>query len=135
MPETTFTIGQLSNEFDITARSIRFYEDKGLLCPVREGQKRIYHKQDRTRLKLILRGKRIGLALDEIAQIIDLYDPAATNNDQQLLVLLNKIKQRQAALNQQLQDIYDLQEELSSAAQRCQEALTDPTLKKEEAHV
>ena len=135
MPETTFTIGQLSNEFDITPRSIRFYEDKGLLCPLREGQKRNYNKQDRTRLKLILRGKRLGLTLDEISQIIGMYDSDATNNDQQLLVLLNKIKQRQAALAQQLQDIYDLQEELASVAQRCQDALTDPTLKKEEAHV
>lgn len=131
MSETTFTIGELSNEFDITPRSIRFYEDKDLLHPQREGQKRIYNKQDRTRLKLILRGKRLGLALDEIRQVIDLYDPAATNNDQQLLVLLNKIQQRQAALAQQLQDIYDMQQELDSAAQRCREALTDKTLIKE----
>lgn len=128
MSETTFTIGELSNEFDITPRSIRFYEDKDLLHPLREGQKRIYDKQDRTRLKLILRGKRLGLALDEIRQVIDLYDPAATNNDQQLLVLLDKIQQRQAALTQQLQDIYDMQEELETAAQRCREALTDKTL-------
>ena len=125
MSETTFTIGELSNEFDITPRSIRFYEDKDLLHPQREGQKRIYNKQDRTRLKLILRGKRLGLALDEIRQVIDLYDPAATNNDQQLLVLLHKIQQRQAALAQQLQDIYDMQQELDSAAQRCRDALTD----------
>jgi DNA-binding transcriptional MerR regulator len=131
MSETTFTIGELSNEFDITPRSIRFYEDKDLLHPQREGQKRIYNKQDRTRLKLILRGKRLGLALDEIRQVIDLYDPAATNNDQQLLVLLNKIQQRQAALAQQLQDIYDMQQELDSAAQRCRDALTDQTLIKE----
>ncbi len=124
MSEPTFTIGELSNEFDITPRSIRFYEDKDLLHPKREGQKRIYHKQDRVRLKLILRGKRLGLALDEIRQVIDLYDPAATNNDQQLLVLLNKIQQRQAALAQQLQDIYDMQEELESAATRCRDALT-----------
>ena len=131
MSETTFTIGELSNEFDITPRSIRFYEDKDLLHPQREGQKRIYNKQDRTRLKLILRGKRLGLALDEIRQVIDLYDPAATNNDQQLLVLLHKIQQRQAALAQQLQDIYDMQQELDSAAQRCRDALTDQTLIKE----
>lgn len=131
MSETTFTIGELSNEFDITPRSIRFYEDKDLLHPQREGQKRVYNKQDRTRLKLILRGKRLGLALDEIRQVIDLYDPAATNNDQQLLVLLNKIQQRQAALAQQLQDIYDMQQELESAAQRCRDALTDQTLIKE----
>ena len=128
MSETTFTIGELSNEFDITPRSIRFYEDKDLLHPLRDGQKRIYNKQDRTRLKLILRGKRLGLALDEIRQVIDLYDPAATNNDQQLLVLLNKIQQRQAALTQQLQDIYDMQQELDSAAQRCRDALTDQSL-------
>ncbi|HCH25035.1 MAG TPA: MerR family transcriptional regulator [Oceanospirillaceae bacterium] len=128
MSEPIFTIGQLSNEFDITSRSIRFYEDKQLLDPRREGQKRIYSKQDRTRLKLILRGKRLGLALDEIRQIIDLYDPAATNNDQQLMVLLNKINQRQDGLAQQLQDIHDMQEELQAAALRCREALIDKTL-------
>ena len=128
MPELTFTIGQLSNEFDITSRSIRFYEDKQLLHPRREGQKRIYSKQDRTHLKLILRGKRLGLSLQEIGQIIDLYDPAATNNDQQLLVLLAKIKQRQSSLNQQLQDINEMQAELREATLRCHAALTDITL-------
>jgi len=128
MLEPTFTIGQLSNEFDITARSIRFYEDKRLLDPRREGQKRIYSKQDRTRLKLILRGKRLGLSLQEISQIIDLYDPAASNNDQQLLVLLTKIKQRQISLNQQLQDINDMQKELQEATLRCHAALSDKTL-------
>ncbi len=128
MLEPTFTIGQLSNEFDITARSIRFYEDKRLLDPRREGQKRIYSKQDRTRLKLILRGKRLGLSLQEISQIIDLYDPAASNNDQQLLVLLTKIKQRQISLNQQLQDINDMQKELQEAILRCHAALSDKTL-------
>ena len=85
MSSNTFTISQLSKEFSITTRSIRFYEDQGLLTPERDGQKRIYTSHDRTWLKLILRGKRLGLTLAEISQILDLYDSSAANNDQQLL--------------------------------------------------
>jgi len=128
MPHATFTISELSKEFDITTRSIRFYEDKGLLSPQRDGQKRIYTGHDRTWLKLILRGKRLGLTLDEISQILELYDPQANNNDQQLLAFITKIQARKASLQQQMDDICALQNELDSAQQRCKDALSDPQL-------
>jgi DNA-binding transcriptional MerR regulator len=128
MQQVIFTISELSKEFDITTRSIRFYEDQGLLAPQREGQKRIYSSHDRTWLKLILRGKRLGLSLAEISQILDLYDPNASNNDQQLLVFIEKIQTRKAALKQQMEDICALQEQLDVAEQRCTSALSDPRL-------
>ena len=124
MSSTTFTISQLSQEFGITTRSIRFYQDQGLLCPERDGQKRIYTARDRTWLKLILRGKRLGLTLAEIRQLLDLYDSSASNNDQQLLVFIDKIQVRKAALKQQMLDISALQEELDEAEQRCKKALS-----------
>lgn len=124
MSATRFTISELSKEFVITTRSIRFYEDQGLLSPKREGQKRIYSAHDRTWLKLILRGKRLGLTLAEISQILDLYDSSSSNNDQQLLVLIEKIKTRKIALQQQMEDIKALQDELNAAQLRCTNALS-----------
>jgi DNA-binding transcriptional MerR regulator len=125
MQPATYTISELSKEFGITTRSIRFYEDKGLLAPEREGLKRIYSSHDRTWLKLILRGKRLGLALAEISQILDLYDSSSTNNDQQLLVFIEKIQARKAALLQQVEDISALQNELDAAEQRCKSGLSN----------
>jgi len=124
MSPTKYTISELSKEFIITTRSIRFYEDQGLLSPKREGQKRIYSTHDRTWLKLILRGKRLGLTLAEISQILDLYDSSSTNNDQQLLVFIEKIKIRKLALQQQMEDIKVLHDELSAAQLRCTNALS-----------
>jgi DNA-binding transcriptional MerR regulator len=124
MSSSTFTISELSKEFAITTRSIRFYEDQGLLTPQRDGQKRIYTAHDRTWLKLILRGKRLGLTLAEISQILDLYDSSSTNNDQQLFVFIEKIKIRQAALMQQMEDIKALQDELDAAELRCTNSLS-----------
>ena len=124
MPTHQFTISQLSKEFAITTRSIRFYEDQGLLSPQRDGQKRIYSSHDRTWLKLICRGKRLGLSLTEIRQILDMYDSSASNNDQQLLAFIDKIKLRKAALEQQMLDISVLKKELDEAEKRCKKALS-----------
>jgi DNA-binding transcriptional MerR regulator len=124
MPTHQFTISQLSKEFAITTRSIRFYEDQGLLSPQRDGQKRIYSSHDRTWLKLICRGKRLGLSLAEIRQILDMYDSSASNNDQQLLAFIDKIKLRKAALEQQMLDINALKKELDEAEKRCKKALS-----------
>ncbi|MFQ5546624.1 MAG: MerR family DNA-binding transcriptional regulator, partial [Acidiferrobacterales bacterium] len=71
---TTYTIGELAQEFDVTTRAIRFYEDQGLLSPTRNGQARIYTARDRVRLKLVLRGKRLGFSLGEVGKMLDLYD-------------------------------------------------------------
>jgi DNA-binding transcriptional MerR regulator len=77
-----FSISELSREFDVTPRAIRFYEDQGLLAPRREGQRRIYTPRDRTRLKLTLRGKRLGLSLAEIRELIDMYEPGRDDRPQ-----------------------------------------------------
>ena len=100
----TFTISELAREFDLTTRAIRFYEDEGLLAPTRSGRNRVYGARERTRLKLILRGKRLGLALSEIREILDLYD---TNVDEvpQLRKFLEILDARRASLLQQREDI------------------------------
>lgn len=121
----TWSINELSREFDITPRSIRFYEDEGLLFPTRRGQTRIYSKQDRVRLKLILRGKRLGFALAEIRELFVLYDATSKNNDKQLQAMIAKVHEKQAVLEQQLQDLRIVQEELRNAEARCWNAMTD----------
>lgn len=99
-----YTIRALSKEFDVTPRTLRFYEEKNLLSPRREGQNRIYSSADRTRLKLILRGKRLGLSLDESAEIILMYDPQ-TDNKKQLQALVQKIHDKCVQLEQQRDDL------------------------------
>lgn len=119
----TFSIGELSKEFDVTTRTIRFYESEGLLAPTRNGQKRIYSDQDRVNLKLILRGKRLGFSLAESKDLIELYDPES-GNTKQLETLLEKIEQQRALLEQQLTDIQLMQAELDDAELRCREAFS-----------
>lgn len=119
----TFSISELAREFGITTRSIRFYEESGLLQPHREGQSRIYTEQDRVKLVLILRGKRLGFSLAESRELIDMYDPAS-GNTRQLQALLAKIHDRQAQLQAQLADIHTLQRELDEAEVRCLQALS-----------
>ena len=102
--EETFSIADLAKEFDITTRAIRFYEDEGLLSPRRRGQTRIYGPRDRTRLKLILRGKRLGFSLLEIAEMVTMYD-AQPGEAGQLDLFLKRIAERRAVLEQQREDI------------------------------
>lgn len=118
----TYSIGELAREFDITTRTIRFYESEGLISPERQGQTRIYSEGDRVRLKLILRGKRLGLSLAESREIVDLYDPASGNR-QQLLTLIDRIDERLSMLNRQMADIHLMQTELADARKRCEDAL------------
>lgn len=117
-----YSIRDLAREFDITTRSIRFYEDRGLLSPARDGQQRIFDESQRVRLMLIVRGKRMGFSLDECRQLIDLYDPES-GNIVQLERLLAKIWEKRALLTQQLEDIELTLEELNSAEQRCRDSL------------
>ncbi len=125
----TFTISELAREFDITTRTIRFYEDKGLLTPMRKGQARVYAQRDRTRLLLILRGKRLGFSLDEVAEIITLYDDAPGEVGQ-IEFFLKKISDRQAQLKAQREDIDQTLHELDAAAKRAREHLATITKKK-----
>jgi DNA-binding transcriptional MerR regulator len=103
-PERTFTIRQLCIEFSCTPRALRFYEDKGLLSPARQGLNRVYSHRDRGRLQLILRGKRVGLALAEIREILQLYDKHDGGATQNTLALA-KFRQRIIALERQREDI------------------------------
>ncbi|MGY3914004.1 MerR family transcriptional regulator [Aeromonas australiensis] len=118
-----FSISELAREFDITTRSIRFYEDQGLLNPAREGQTRIYSKQDRVRLKLTLRGKRLGFSLAEIRELFDLYD-ADKSSRTQLQTMLGLVEEKRETLQQQMEDIRMVLLELDAAEQRCQHALS-----------
>ena len=99
-----FSIGELATEFDVTPRAIRFYEDHGLLAPKRAGQRRIYSPRDRTRLKLTLRGKRLGLTLSEIRELIDMYEPGRDARPQ-LERFLAVLESHKAGLLQQRADI------------------------------
>ncbi|UTA47556.1 MerR family DNA-binding transcriptional regulator [Simiduia sp. 21SJ11W-1] len=120
--DKVYSISDLAREFDITTRAIRFYEDKGLLAPERRGQARLYNHADRVKLKLILRGKRLGLSLEESGEIIGMYNPGS-NNAAQLTRLINKIQERRQALEAQKRDIDIMLAELDDAETRCQEAL------------
>ena len=122
MPNQTYTISELASEFGVTTRAIRFYEEKGLVQPLRDGQRRVYTAADRVRIKLILRGKRIGMTLQESVEVIDLYDPQR-NNTEQLLSLINTISGRQARLLQQKDDIDDMLTGLSEVLGLCEKAL------------
>lgn len=132
-----YSISDLAREFQVTTRTIRFYEDEGLLTPERRGQTRVYSAGDRVRLMLILRGKRLGFSLAECREIFDLYDPEQGNRAQ-LNLMLDKLAQRRAALEQQLKDIRQMQKELDTAETRIRDALagkpnTNPLREEEQA--
>ena len=120
--EQTWTIAEVAREFDVTLRAIRFYEDRGLLQPERRGTLRVFHPRDRVRLALILRGKRLGFSLDEIATIVDMYD-AEPGEVGQLEYLLAQIERRRAELEQRRRDIEETLAELALVETRCREDL------------
>ncbi|MCV2885227.1 MerR family DNA-binding transcriptional regulator [Aestuariibacter sp. AA17] len=124
MADVTYTIGELSKTFDITPRSIRFYEEQGLLQPERAGQNRVYKKKDKTRLKLILRGKRLGFSLAEVKTLFALYDNSS-NSEAQLEAMLLMTEQKRAIMNQQLEDIQMLMNELDEVEARCIDELSE----------
>jgi DNA-binding transcriptional MerR regulator len=107
--DDTFSITQLADEFNVTTRAIRFYEDKDLLHPSRQGQTRVYKPRDRARLALIVRGKSVGFSLGEIKELIDLYD--TYGDERQYLIAQEKFREQISNLEQQKQDI-DVQIEL-----------------------
>lgn len=119
---TTYTITQLAKEFGVTTRAIRFYEDQGLLTPRREGRNRIYSKRDWVRLKLVLRGKRLGFTLSEIRDFFDLYD-STKDETPQLVKFLDSLKQRQAILEQQREDIEVVLGEIQALETQCTKLL------------
>ena len=118
MQTRTWTIGELASEFDTTLRTIRFYEDRGLLTPERQGTTRIIHDRDRVRLQLILRGKRLGFTLDEIAHVINMYDETPGRRGQ-LEFLIADIDKRRHALLAKRRDLDESLSELDELEARC----------------
>ena len=121
--DRTYTISQLAREFEVTPRALRFYEDKGLLTPRRDGMNRVYSHRDRARLQLILRGKRVGLSLIEIKEILDLYK---VDQRAQAQTALKKYKQRVVALEAQREDIDAAIETLTDSIGKLEEFLAKP---------
>jgi len=103
-PTATYAIGELAREFDLTTRAIRFYEDCGLINPQRSGRTRVYTARDRTRLKLTLRGKRLGLTLAEVKDLVDMYE-SPRDTEAQLTKFLVVLAEHRAQLEQQMADL------------------------------
>ena len=125
MPSSrTYSITELAREFDVTPRAIRFYEDQGLLTPERRsaGGARVYSSRDRTRLKLTLRGKRLGLTLSEIRELIDMYD-SPKDETPQLVKFLQVLKEHRALLIQQREDIEAQLKEIGAFEAQCKKQL------------
>ena len=116
--QETWTIAQIAAEFGVTHRTVRHYEDLGLISPERRGQQRVYQRRDRTRLNLILRGKRLGFPLEEIRTIIDLYD-APRGRASQLEYVLSQVDERRADLEQRRRDLDDALKELDAFEESC----------------
>jgi DNA-binding transcriptional MerR regulator len=123
-PERTYTIRQLCIEFKVTPRALRFYEDKGLLSPAREGLNRVYNYRDRARLTLILRGKRVGLSLSEIREILDLYKLGDDGAAQQAK-MLRKFRERIVTLEAQREDIDHAIGSLREACEQLEKQLAE----------
>jgi DNA-binding transcriptional MerR regulator len=118
MSDQTWSIGELAEEFNTTLRTIRFYEDRGLLTPQRQGTARIFHDRDRVRLQLILRGKRLGFTLDETAHVINMYDETPGERGQ-LAFLISDIDKRRDALLAKRRDLDEALTELDDLEKRC----------------
>ncbi|VFR52955.1 Predicted transcriptional regulator LiuR of leucine degradation pathway, MerR family [plant metagenome] len=118
MPTSRWTISDLAQEFSITPRTIRFYEDQGIVSPAREGRQRVYAARDRARLKLALRGKRLGLQLSDIRALIDMYDGPGTT-EPQLRSYLSVLNRHRDALSRQREDIDETLAEIAEQERQC----------------
>lgn len=120
--KATYTITELAHEFGVTTRTIRHYEDQGLLAPARQGVVRVFSARDRVRLKLALRGKRLGFSLNEIKELFDLYD-VSRDERHQLEAFLAKLERRKALLEQQREDVEVMLREVEFFALQCKKLL------------
>ena len=125
--DQSYSIGHLAGEFAVTPRTIRFYEDKDLLRPSRNGRARVFSRRDRERLKLILRGRRVGFSLAEIKEMLDLYD-LGDGQEEQLRVTLKKGRERIASLERQRDEIEDVLGELRDSCRHITGVLADKGL-------
>lgn len=122
--EATYSISDLAHEFALTTRAIRFYEDEGMIAPERRGRARVYRERERVRLRLILRGKRLGLALSEIRELLDLYE-VARNERAQLAKFIDMLGERRARLLQQREDIDAVLAEIDGVERDCRRRLKE----------
>ena len=118
----TWSIAQVADEFGVTHRTVRHYEELGLIAPERRGTARLYYRRDRTRLALIVRGKRLGFPLEEIRTIIDLYD-APRGRVSQLEYVLGQVEERRADLEARRRDVEDALKELDAFEASCRHDL------------
>jgi DNA-binding transcriptional MerR regulator len=123
---SVYTITELAKEFNITTRAIRHYEDQGLLSPGRDGSNRLFSNRDRVRLKLALRGKRLGFSLAAIRELFNLYDNAG-NERKQLEALLGKLERHRSLLEQRSEDIAVMLNEITFFENQCRKQLVDGT--------
>lgn len=132
MNEPTWTISELAQEFSVTPRTLRFYEDQGIISPIREGRNRVYLARDRTRLKLALRGKRLGLQLSEILSLIDMYDgPGDTTA--QLRHYMSVLEKHRLVLERQRQDLDETLKEIQGQQKNCEALLLQRNERSDEA--
>lgn len=122
--DRTYSMTQLCREFGLTSRAIRYYEQEGLVSPARRGRTRVFGTRERTRLRLILRGRRLGFSIIEIREILNLYDPMVGDRAQ-LVHLLRKIRERRAQLEVQRRDIDAIEGELDRLEANCLDRLAE----------
>jgi DNA-binding transcriptional MerR regulator len=128
MPTEQWTVGELAADLGITTRTLRFYEDRGLISPARRGAARSYDHRDRAQMRLILRGKRFGMSLAEIAEIVGMYDGAATSERRQLETLLARLNEITDDLRARQRDLAGTLAEVSQVASQCHDRLTELSL-------
>ncbi len=121
----SWTVGELADELGVTTRTLRFYEAEGLIAPGRAGANRVYSARDRARLRLILRGKRFGMSLAEIREIVSMYDGAASSERRQLQTLLARLDEIRADLRARQADLRRTLAEVSDVATQCRERLAE----------
>ncbi len=119
----SWTVGELADELGVTTRTLRFYESEGLIAPQRSGANRVYSTRDRTRLRLILRGKRLGMTLAEIREIVGMYDGAASSERRQLEILLGRLDEIAADLRARQADLRRTLAEVGEVARQCRARL------------
>jgi DNA-binding transcriptional MerR regulator len=125
--ERTWTVGELADELGVTTRTLRFYEAEGLIAPERRGTARIYHPRDHARMRLILRGKRFGMSLAEIRELVDMYDGAATSERRQLQTLLGRLSEIETDLKARQRDLRRTLTEIETVSTQCRIRLDDLT--------
>jgi DNA-binding transcriptional MerR regulator len=121
--ELQYSITALSREFGVTPRTLRFYESRGIITPRRQGTTRVYSERDRIRLTLALRGRRVGLSVEEIRQVIDMYDPSQPDDPRQTVFLLEKIREHRRELLNKINDINETLKAMDEIEARTMAAL------------